>query len=261
MFPPTDDLATGAGEDLGPDPCVARAKLIYTIDENNTFRSFTPLTLAFKVIGTLNCPAQFGATPFSMGVDRGANAWVLYSSGELFVVDTQTAHCTPTKFVPNQLGFDNFGMGYVSDAIGSTTEHLYISGLTNNMLGLVDPVALTVKTIGPLNGNPELSGTGNAQLWGFFPDAIAPRVSQIDKMTAKETTTFPLPALAGIPTAWAFAFWGGDFWIFLERDSDTSTHVYHLAAATGKAVDVVPNTGFKIVGAGVSTCAPTTLTH
>jgi hypothetical protein len=38
---------------------------------------------------------------------------------------------------------------------------------------------------------------------------------------------------------------------------DTSTHVYHLQSATGTVTDVAPNTGFTIVGAGVSTCAPT----
>jgi hypothetical protein len=56
--------------------------------------------------------------------------------------------------------------------------------------------------------------------------------------------------------AWAFAFWGGDFWIFLQRSQDTSTTVYRFVTATQTLSTVIANTGRTIVGAGVSTCAP-----
>ena len=60
----------------------------------------------------------------------------------------------------------------------------------------------------------------------------------------------------GAPLAWAFAFWGGRFWIFLKRDSDASTYVYAMDATTGALTTALSNTGRTIVGAGVSTCAP-----
>src|SRR4051812_14285211 len=59
-----------ASTDMAADPCIARARLIYVVDQNNEFCSFEPRTLTFKLIGTLNCPAQLGATPFSMAVDK-----------------------------------------------------------------------------------------------------------------------------------------------------------------------------------------------
>jgi hypothetical protein len=58
------------------------------------------------------------------------------------------------------------------------------------------------------------------------------------------------------PSAWAFAFWGGDYYIFLEGDADFSgTNVWKMTS-TGTVTKYIPDTGMRIVGAGVSTCAP-----
>lgn len=247
-------------EDLAPDPCLARAKIIYTIDENDMLRAFDPANLKFINIGILNCPAG-GASPFSMGVDHNAVAWVLYNDGQIFAVDTQTAACKPTAYA-QQGDFRLFGMGFVADQKGNVMrEHLFVAGLDNMELGVMDPKTLLITPLGPLTGNPELTGTGGAVLWGFFPDDQMPRVALLDKATGNEGMTYNLAALAGTPTAWAFAFWGGNFWIFLRRQQDNSTHVWKLDTNSGKVTDVVPNTGYGIVGAGVSICAPTGSTH
>ena len=75
-----------------------------------------------------------------------------------------------------------------------------------------------------MTGWPELTGNGNAELWGWFPsDATGngtPRVEKIDKTSGAPLTTYMLPSLQGMPSAWAFAFWGGDYWIFLAKDID-----------------------------------------
>ena len=109
--------------------------------------------------------------------------------------------------------------------------------------------------------SPELTGTGQAELWGFTPNVAVPSVSQIDKRTAAFGSTFRLPSLrrTGVaPRAWAFAFWGGSFFLFLERaaDQDSATKVYKLGRATGELGIVVSTAGRRIVGAGVSSCAP-----
>jgi hypothetical protein len=110
--------------------------------------------------------------------------------------------------------------------------------------------------------SPELTGTGNAELWGWFPDTTAPRIEQINKSTGAGMKTYPLPSLAGTAAAWAFAFWGGDFWVFLALDSGGTpqpTIVYQVDGTTG-AIEGMTNTSAtkarSIVGAGVSTCAP-----
>jgi hypothetical protein len=269
----TDDALAPPGGDGGTNPdnvdpgvapgdCTDGAKLVYVVDENNLLSSFDPTTLKFKDIGMLACPSQPGATPFSMGIDRNATAWVLYSSGELFQVDTKTANCKASKFTPGQQGFTQFGMGFVSNAAGSSDETLFASstGLGGgNQLGTIDMKTFNVKVVGALGGSPELTGTGDAKLWGFFPDAQMPRVAQIAKNSGAESNVFPLQAISGTPLAWAFAHWGGDFWIFLKRSGDPSTKVHHLRPAIKQLTTPLPNTGRTIVGAGVSTCAPTTI--
>ena len=246
------------------DNCSDAAKLVYVVDENNELSSFAPDKLAFTAIGTLRCPAMPGATPFSMAVDRNADAWVLYNSGEVFKVNTTTAGCASTTFVPSQKGFDVFGMGFSTNMAGGTDETLYIAGGalsnigTTSTLGSISMPQLKVTSIAGISGSPELTGISDATLWGFFPDATRPRVAEIDKATGALSNTKPLTQLAGMPLAWAFAYWGGDFWIFLETANDTSTNVWQLKAAGG-VVKAIPDTGRTIVGAGVSTCAPTTI--
>jgi hypothetical protein len=244
--------------------CPDQAKLVYVVDENNMLSSFRPDLLQFTNIGTLSCVAQFGATPFSMAVDRSATAWVLYSSGELFQVSTTDASCTPTSFQPNQPGFGLFGMGFVSNAVGSNFETLFVAGADQigtgtASLGTINMKNLVISRVGTVAGNPELTGTGDARLWGFFPEDANPRVTQIDKTSGNESNPYPVAIAAGTPMAWAFAFWGGDFWVFLQRDIDTSTKVYQVKGQGGAVTVPLPDTGRKIVGAGVSTCAPLTI--
>jgi hypothetical protein len=236
--------------------CSDQAKLVYVVDENNTFSSFDPSTSppTFHDIGTLNCPDNVG-TPFSMSVDRSAVAWVLYSDGRIFKVDTTTLACTDSGFSPNN-GYSQFGMGFVADTNGGTTDSLFVA--KSGGLGRLDTGTLKVTTVGTFSGQPELTGTGSAQLWGFFPDLTPVKIALIDKTNATLSNTLALSQLNGTPTAWAWAFWGGDFWIFLDRTSDNSTNVWQVNGQTGALSEPILDSGRTIVGAGVSSCAPIT---
>jgi hypothetical protein len=259
----------GDGSDPGGggNNCATGADLVYLVDEHNAMFSFTPNTLTFTELGPLNCAAQNGATPFSMGVDRSAVAWVLYSDGELFKVPTSNvANCTATSFAMDQSGFQLFGMGFASDSSGGMTDTLYIAGGPNTgsgmlasstMLGTLSFPALSVSQVGTVNGQPELTGTGTGDLWGFFPDKNGSSIEKLNKTSGAAETTYPVATNHGSPAAWAFAFWGGDLWAFLQTSNDASTQVYQVDGTTGalKANTAAPNR--VIVGAGVSTCAPT----
>jgi hypothetical protein len=257
---PVGTIDPGAG-----DPCSASAKLVYVVDAGNTFSSFKPDTGTFVDIGTLSCPTTDPLDePFSMAIDRVPSAWVLYSSGEVFHVDVNTLKCDKTPFQPGTAGFTQFGMGFVSNSAGSNDETLFIAGGTTAgaagaHLGTLDTTTFAARAVGPIGGWPELTGTGGAELWGFFPDTRNPKVARISKTSGALSDTFALPTLQGDPAAWAFAFWGGDFWIFLQRANDTSTTVWHLVQSNGHLEAAVPNSGRHIVGAGVSTCAPVTI--
>ena len=92
-------------------------------------------------------------------------------------------------------------------------------------------------------------------MWAFFGDATPPRVARIDKSNGSENQVFSLPQLQTQRAGFAFAFWGGDFWIFLLPPNAT-TSVYRLRPSDGSLAPMLLDTGRYIVGAGVSTCAP-----
>jgi hypothetical protein len=262
----------GGGDDGGGgggDNCSDESKLIYVVDSNYVLLNFDPSTKTFTTIGNLSCPNPgldeqgSPATPFSMGVDRTPSAWVLYNSGKLFKVNVETAACQPTSWTgPSNL--KAFGMGFSSDVAGGTTETLYVTGggsftdvLTEtSTFASINTTSLTSTQLGSVRGSPELTGTGSAELWGFFPTEATPRVEKINKLTGAPLQTFNVPTLRGTPRAWAFAFWGGDFWVFLMKGSEANTSVYQISGTDGSIKSTTNAPGRTIVGAGVSTCAP-----
>lgn len=262
----TPDAKTGGNGDSGGgggDNCSDSAKLVYVVDEGNQMYSFAPETKTFTLVGNLSCPASGGATPFSMGVDRNTIAWVLYSSGEVFHVDINNSlACTKTSYHGTAL--TEFGMGFSTDTVGGDTDTLFISGGTDagadkSQLAKLDTTSMATTNIAKVTGQPELTGNSNAELWGFFPSdtfgTTTPRVDQIDKTSGSSIKSFKLAALLGAPTAWAFAFYGGDYWVFLAKDDETTTTVYQVDGSSGSVKSTTP-TSRLIVGAGVSTCAP-----
>ena len=77
----------------------------------------------------------------------------------------------------------------------------------------------------------------------------------IDKSTAKILSQAPQASIMYEPASsnFAFAFWGGDFYIFV--GPGTRTDVFRYQPSNGTTVLATTVTQV-IVGAGVSTCAP-----
>ncbi len=238
---------------------------IFVVSSEKALLSFDPLTSKFTLIGTLACPAGALSSPFSMAVARTGTAFVLYDNGNIFKVSTKDASCTTSGFKPNQGGFKTFGMGYVSDAAGSNGETLFImdgsaAGVGSNK-GLASVSgAGAVTPIGQFDGglagrSGEVTGTGDGRLFGFFVDitsASKTSVAEIDKTTGHVLSNVPqtLPTI----NAWAFAHWGGSFYLFNGNGSSPSRVDKYTPGVGTK--QVVANAGYRIVGAGVSTCAP-----
>jgi hypothetical protein len=257
------DGAGGTGPNSG---CSAAATLVYVIDEQGGLHSFDPGSLTFQTIGTINCPGE-AASINSMAIDRNATAWVNDIGGNLFKVSTADASCQTTNFIAPS-GFTQMGMGFSADAVGSTSETLYVDGIGNEGsegagLATIDLTSMALTPIAQFDGalagqDCELTGTGNAQLFGFFTTTPA-AVAQIDKSTAHILTDVPQPGV-DTGTDWAFSFWGGNFYLYTAdttlNPGDTSDVTeYNPTAGTTKVV--LQQIGFRIVGAGVSTCAPT----
>jgi hypothetical protein len=239
-------------------PCEAASQWIYTFDENNGFARFDPTTLTFTEIANLKCAAN--GTPFSMAVDQNAVAWVHYSDGSLFKVDTATGKCEATKFEPNQHGIRVFGMGFVFDP-STSKDTLFIAGGASStpvgaQLATVSFPDLVVNPIGTIDeGNPELTGTGDGQLWGFTPQNVSGTTKatlvRLDPKSAATIESYGYPSVT-TSGGWSVKFWGGYFWIFL------GTSVYKVSRDNPKVIETaIQQTGRpQIVGAGVSTCAP-----
>lgn len=270
-------VATCSGGQCQTDCATGGVDLIYVVDDENNFLSFDPAKLGtgadpFTLIGELDCNAGFSivpgqggpGTPFSMSVDRNGTAWVLHSSGEIFHVSIADASCQESGFDTRQGQYDLFGMGFASDSEGSATETLFIAGgaagdISPGRLGYI--ANLTVTDVGDLNADslygPELTGTGEGKLYGYFPDPDDPFIQELDKASgALVGTPYPMTGRGGEGNlAWAFAHWGGDFYVFLTLGNDGQ--VYRVDLPSGAETVVVDDLPYRVVGAGVSTCAPT----
>src|SRR5262249_53476935 len=143
-------------------------------------------------------------------------------------VDTRDASCMPERSYMPPEALKYVGMGFSTNAAGSSQETLFVAGHNSGVLGIIAFPSLTLTSIATVPDSPELTGTNDAKLWGFFPRTSAPYIAQIDKTSGVLSNNVDLPQLAGMPQSYAFAFWGGDFWIFYMRMSDPSTAVYHV---------------------------------
>ena len=261
----SNDNNTGINANCPPE---ARPVYIVEADVNNpsgqgALVRFDPQQRVFTEIGDLSCPATAGAQPFSMSVDRDATAWVLYGSGELFEVSTTDARCSATTFAVGQSGYDVFGMGFVLNTPTSEDETLYVAGgagpgAGEPRIGYIRFPDLSLTDVATIGGWPEMSGTAAAELWAFFPQPLegSPRVSRVVPATGEELDEIPVgSAITGAPNAWAFAHWGGQFYLFYKSQTDPSSNVF-LVKKDGSVEEIIGDTGRYIVGAGVSTCAP-----
>ena len=242
----------------------ASATLIYVVTTTNQFLSFYPPDASFTLIANLACPASPGATPFSMAVDRRGTAYVEFSDFTLYKVSPSTGACAATAYVPQQQNFQNFGMGFATLG-GGPAEQLFIAGDTtgsgNPDLGMIDVTDFSVSDIGPFNpnlNNAELTGTGDGRLFGFWTSddgTDTTSISEIDKTSGNVIGSDTLPGVS-VGTAWAFGFWGGNFYTFTQPGGQSTPTNVNEFNPTTKAVTLITGYPDAIVGAGVSTCAP-----
>lgn len=176
-------------------------------------------------------------------------------------MSTATGACTATSFAVGQDGFQTFGMGFASD-FGGAAERLYISDnnfdMTLRGLGFIDTTTFKVSFLGPYGADiqrSELTGTGDGRLFAFWPDNVSgngSHLTELNKASGGVLAQTNLP-VGDVNDAFAFAFWGGDFWIFTGTGGPSDVNRFRPTDGTTTTPTAHPST---IVGAGVSTCAP-----
>jgi hypothetical protein len=241
-----------------PNDCPdADSTLVYLLSSNYVLYSFYPPTLSFKTIGKIVCPSA--STPYSMAVDRKGKAYSVFDDGSLFQISTATAACAPTTYAPMQLGWKTFGMGFSGD---QTTEHLYVAEGSGNStvsqgLATIDTTTFKLQKVGDFSApisRCELTGTGDGRLFAYCvqQSGSGGLIAQVDPTNANVIAQNALK-VGDSTDAFAYAFWGGSFWIFTSAGSSTTVTQYDLDTLTETNVTSLPDV---IVGAGVSTCAP-----
>ncbi len=269
------DVEPDVAPDVPPDvpfdglaPCDPDALFVYLVTAESDFYRYDPGKGTFFHVGKLACPTS--GSPFSMGVSRTGTAYVVYRPqafpganppGPLFAVSTADASCEATGYVPGQQGFNLFGMGFAIDDDGMG-ETLYVAasgdvGVPSLGLGSIDLASLELSYVGPFSQNPgfriELTSSDDGKLYGYFldPTGNGGFVVRIDKATAQILESTPIVA-GNNNSAFAFAYWGGDFYVFTSPlGGPTTVTRYRPADGTTKVVASLAKT---VVGAGVSTC-------
>lgn len=216
----------------------------------------------------LDCAPLF--VVYSMAVDRKGTAWVNgtlldETTGDaesaIFEVSTKDARCKKSAVVLGDQ-WSNFGMAFSSDGPGSEAETLYVASAGDARLGRVDFATNTVVPIGKIDTGPgeeggsvELTGTGAGELYAYFAETpIA--IGRIDKKTGKVDGRKTLTEMKVPTSAFAFSFWGGDFYLYAAGGEGTTVGRYRPSDQSSLP-DYWSKPDVAICGAGVSTCAPT----
>jgi hypothetical protein len=239
-------------------------ELIYVVDaDRSTLLSFDPKKLPadpFRPIGPLSCEGS--SQPNSMAVDRTGIAWLNYANGSLHQASVIDGHCFSQAAPPEGAPSRRFCMGFVTDGPKATSEKLYVVEYgAGSQFATIDTRTFPTRWVSqgklaaPRAYPPELTGTSEGRLYGYFPtETSRGYVQELDRKGAAIGRRWSLPATTGHVGAWAFAFWGDVFYVFVNFDGTNEVHAIHRK--TGKHELVVKSSAHRIVGAGVSTCAP-----
>jgi len=255
---PTGDATAPSGDASVPSDCADGTDLVYVVSSSdNSLYSFYPPTLAFTKVGVLACDSM--TSPFAMSVARDGYAWVNYDDGQVFRVSLKDATCSATGFTPGQHGFTTFGMGFSANATGSSAETLFVCWTQG--LAQIDTTSLVLTPVGTMPGlditsGCDLTGNGAGALFSFITQPTQWTLAQLDKVTSgpmwQRSLTPPIPAGG----AWGTSFWGGDLYLYTAPTGNSIVWRYRPSDQT--TVQLVSDVGFTIVGAGESTCVPTT---
>jgi hypothetical protein len=270
----TGDSSTGGNVEpcACPDIEVALDDGIFVLSDASELYKFYPETNKFEKLGSFQCGQATGT--FSMAVDRLGFAWVMFSNplGKIWKLDvTNVANCTDPGYSPGQQGVNYFGMAFVSNSQFDQCDKLY--GNTFNGFGgfsegpnfgdflTVDPDTLVLSKIGKTTFNgAEVTGTGDGRVF-MFGGANPAKLVEVEKLTGKYLEVTPLGNLE-LTNAFAFSFFAGDFFMFTEGNNPNFSKVTHFDYddsdnnGVQDLTTVVMQAPIRIVGAGVSTCAP-----
>lgn len=254
---PEDEDETELDNDPAPaDDCDETSELVYVLDKDSGALSlFDPAAGTLSALGTPDCDSW--GSPASMGIARDGHAYLRYSDNDLFIVDLATMDCTLSPYDASASGFGSFGMGFATPTAETWRDQLFVAN--SRTLATLDPSTWTLQSLGSLPSQGELTGTGDGELFAVLPLESPLRVVELDQGTGAVLDTISTRTTLDISNldTFAFAAWAGDFYLFLRYYGMGNTTEVWRIDRSGSATKVVSELGINVVGAGVSTCAPT----
>lgn len=250
-----DDDTTVVDDPAPEDDCEHTSDLVYVVERDaGRLYSYDPAANTFTLLGAPSCGTS--QTPASMAVNRDGTAYVRYSDNKVYAVDLTTMACSVTAYSDRTTRFDSFGMGYATDSADTWRDQLYVAN--EGTLAVIDPSTWTLRTLGTLPSQSELTGNADGELWAVLPLERVAELRRMDKDTGATLETVRVPAFPDPSEldTFAFATWNGDFYIFLRMHGMGETTNVYKVTRDGTMTMVLEDAGFDVVGAGVSTCAP-----
>lgn len=225
----TSDSAEGLDTETsttGPTACqcAPNGDLVYLASWDGELWSFDPSDESFEMI-TQVCAA--GERVYSLAVDHQMQAWVLFTNGEMRVVDLNDPQgCSDPDWPGIESGFELAGLSFVPNAPApEVCDKLYLHSYSGNgpfaagpdlgSLGVYDPDTGEITTLASIDfDGGELAGTGDARLLataGPEPASLTEYDKDSGAMIWQDTLTGFSKTRAS-----AFAFHSGDLYLFNE---------------------------------------------
>lgn len=276
--------ATDAGGDASACPCAPNTEFIHLLGiglhSSEELWRFDPATLSFVQVADISCEGQIGHL-YSMAVSRNGRAYIESTwQTDIFEVDINNGECLDPGYAADmEAPWDWFGMSFASNGRDDPCDRLYTATNTPGSaeamlcsgcgtLGQIDPPDMAHAEIGPLDfSGGELAGTADGRLFAFAGSSPA-KLIELDKETGALLEVTDLPGLE-LTSTFAFAFWGGDFYFFTEKNNNdpggpdfpgiVTRLDYDQSGGAGPILEVVvEETPVLAYGADSSTCVPLT---
>lgn len=270
-------LDVASDSDVSVCPCAAGNDGIYLMSDSSQLWSFDPASGSFTQLGVLACAPPTGYFQ-SMAVDRqgiatlayqvlgGDGAWGLSMRTYRVALDDLSS-CEEVQ-LPLPDDRVPYGMGYVGGGTSDGCDDLFVfdhdagiepSADTGGRIARIDHAGGEYAVVGTLAyEQAQVSGSGAGRLYAFAGDSDSAQFLELAVADAAVLESRELPGHNG-QNGLAFAFWGGDAWLFSDSGVDDGSIVTRVdldGDDGGGSSIAVAATPVRILGAGVSTCAP-----
>lgn len=195
---------------------------IFILGQDAELYRFDPLTLAAELVVAPTCATTDRV--FSMAIDPQGRAWIEYAmTRRLLTIDVNDlGACEDSGYLPTLAELPLFGMSFVQRGACATLygfsydgEGLFEEGPGLGVLARIegDPLRAAILSSVDYDGG-ELAGTGDGRLFAFTGDSPA-KLVEYDPDDGSTLETHPLDGFSKT-NASAFAFFGGDIYLFTE---------------------------------------------